>query len=343
MGVFIIAEAGSNWRVGSPERDLQLARTLIDAAAEAGADAVKFQTYRAETTYVANAGESAYLSEAGITKPINEIFDDLAMPPGMVPLLAEHCAARNIEFMTTPFSVEEAALVDPYAKRHKLASYEITHIRLIEFLASIGKPLLMSTGAATLDDIEWAVSHFRERGGKDLTLLQCTAKYPAPIESLNLRALVDLKDRFGLPTGLSDHSRDPIAGPVAAAALGATVIEKHFTLHNALPGPDHAFAVTPDELAAMVRAVRDAEKALGSGGKAPLPVETELRDYAQRGIQAIAGIAEGESFREGVNIGILRPGQQPKGMHPRHLPEIEGREAARAIRPGEGVRKGDVR
>ncbi|MCU1283250.1 MAG: Uncharacterized protein JWM53_6796, partial [bacterium] len=256
--VFIIAEAGSNWRMGTPARDRQMARMLIDVAADAGADAVKFQTYRPETVYVANAGSSDYLSEAGIKEDISEIFADLAMPYEMLPELAEYCAKRNVQFMSTPFSVADFEAVDPFVRVHKCASYENSHLRLLERFARAGKPLVMSTGASTEADVAWAVDTFRDSGGRDLCLLQCTARYPAPIDSLNLATIPWLKRRFATMVGLSDHSRHPVHGPLAAVALGARVIEKHYTLDRRLPGPDHAFAITPEELKLLVEAVRAA-------------------------------------------------------------------------------------
>lgn len=340
-GVYVIAEAGSNWRLGSPERDLAMAFALIDVAADAGADAVKFQTFQPHSIYVENAGASDYLSAIGISATIRDIFADLAMPHEMIPKLAEHAAARGIDFLSTAFSLEDFAAVDPYVRIHKIASYEISHPRLIEAAARAGKPTLMSTGAANLDDIAWAVGHFHENGGQDLCLLQCTAKYPAPAAALNLAVLPELARRFSVPVGLSDHSRDPVAGPAAAVSLGARAIEKHFTLDNRLPGPDHPFATTPDELKRLVTAVRAAAETLGSGVKAVQPVEEELAAYAQRGVQAIRDIAVAEALSEGDNIAILRPGKQAKGLHPRHLAAIEGKAARRNIPAGDGIQWGD--
>lgn len=339
--VFVIAEAGSNWRVGTPARDLAMAYRLIDAAAEARADAVKFQTYRAETVYVPNAGVSGYLSKSGISKPINELFKNLEMPYGMVPKLAARCRRRKIEFMSTPFSEADFRAVDSHVRVHKIASYEITHPALIRLAARSKKPTILSTGAATLEDIDWAVSEFRRHGGRDLSLMQCTAKYPAPFEALNLRAIPALITRYRVPVGLSDHSFDPVAAPVAAVALGATLIEKHFTTDRSLPGPDHAFAIECGELVGLVRAVRGAEKALGTGKKDVLPEEKELRAYAQRAVQAIRPIRRGEVLREGENVAVLRPGSRTKGMHPRFLAKAEGRPARRAIALGDGVKEGD--
>lgn len=339
--VFVIAEAGSNWRVGSPQDDWEMAKTLIDVAAEAGADAVKFQTYRPETIYVKNAGSSGYLADAGIGDDMQTLFAHLAMPYEMIPKLSDYCKRQNIAFMSTSFSPADFAAVDPYVSIHKIASYEITHIRLIELAARSGKPLILSTGASQEEEIAWAVSTFRLNGGKHLTLLQCTAKYPAEPSTMNLRTIEWMRYRFNTPVGLSDHSRHPIYAPVAAVALGASVIEKHFTFDNNLPGPDHAFALNPHELKEMVKAVRAAEVMRGSGVKKVLEAEKELYYFAKRGVQATQDIAVGDIFKEGGNIEILRPGKRSLGVHPRFLNDIEGKPAKRAIASGSGIALGD--
>ena len=339
--VIIIAEAGSNWRMGTPERDMKMAKTLIDIASEAGADAIKFQTYRAHSVYVPNAGNSDYLSNAGIKESINKIFEDLSMPYEMIPKLAEYSKKKNIEFMSTPFSVEDAKAIDPYTNYHKIASYEISHLRLIEYIASTGKPTFLSTGASNKEEIKWALETFFSNGGGKITLLQTTAKYPAPISSLNLKAMIDLKNEFNVDVGLSDHSTDPIIGPVIATALGASVIEKHFTLDKKLPGPDHSFALNPNQLKEMIRSIRDAEKGLGSGEKVVLDEESELRDYAQRTIQCIKPISKGDIFVEGENVNVLRSGKQRKGLHPKFLEKIQGRKSTRNIPIGDGVMEED--
>lgn len=340
--VYIIAEAGSNWRMGTPARDRAMARALIDVAAEVGADAVKFQTYRPETVYVGNAGASNYLADAGIKEDIGAIFADLAMPYEMLSELAAYCRERHLDFMSTGFSPADFRAIDPHVRVHKIASYEISHPHLLRLAAGSGKPLVLSTGASTEDDIAWAVDTFRAAGGRDLCLLQCTAKYPAPVGSLNLRTIPWLRQRFGAAAGLSDHSSEPTVAAVAAVALGARVIEKHYTLDKRLPGPDHAFAITPTELKALVREVRLAEQALGDGLKRVLADEQELAAFARRGLQATRAIASGETLREGENFAILRPGQQRLGAHPRHLERFEGRPAARAIPAGEGLQIGDA-
>ena len=339
--VFIIAEAGSNWRMGTPERDMKMAKTLIDIASEAGADAIKFQTYRAHSVYVPNAGNSDYLSNAGIKESINKIFEDLSMPYEMIPKLAKYSKKKNIEFMSTPFSVEDAKAIDPYTNYHKIASYEISHLRLIEYIASTGKPTFLSTGASNKEEIKWALETFFSNGGGKITLLQSTAKYHASISSLNLKAMIDLKNEFNVDVGLSDHSTDPIIGPVTATALGASVIEKHFTLDKKLPGPDHSFALNPNQLKEMIRSIRDAEKGLGSGEKVVLDEESELRDYAQRTIQCIKPISKGDIFVEGENVNVLRSGKQRKGLHPKFLEKIQGRKSTRNIPIGDGVMEED--
>ena len=341
-GVFVIAEAGSNWRVGTDDTDRQMAQALVRVAVDAGADAVKFQTFRAGEVYVADAGQSEYLSELGIKRSINDIFEDLEMPYDLVGEIAGYCGEQGIEFMSTPFSVVDADAVDPHVRRHKVASYEINLVRLLQRLAAARKPLLISTGAATVDDIEFSLKTVRDAGAEDITLLQCTSSYPAPPESLNLTAIPWMRERFGLPVGLSDHSRDPLVGPVSAVALGATVIEKHFTIDNRLPGPDHAYALEPEELTAMVQAVRAAEQVRGDGVKAVGSHEMELRRFAVRAIQATRDIEPGDAIVEGDNVDVLRPGKRSSGMHPRHLDTLQGRHATRHIPAGEGIRPGDV-
>lgn len=340
--VYVVAEAGSNWRMGTAKRDMAMARSLVDVAVEAGANAVKFQTYKPESVYVENAGQSDYLSEAGIKDDIREIFADLAMPYEMLPKLAEYCRSSGIDFMSTPFSPADFAAIDPHVAVHKIASYEISHPHLIQLAAQSKKPLVLSTGASNEADIAWAVNTFLAAGGRDLCILQCTAKYPAPMSSLNLATIPWLRLRFGVATGLSDHSREPSLAPVMAVALGARVIEKHYTLDNRLPGPDHSFAITAVELTRLVREIRLAEEALGNGNKEVLPAEKELAAYARRGLQATRAINPGEILQEGVNFAVLRPGQQKLGVHPRHLLRIEGHAAARVIPLGSGLSLDDV-
>lgn len=335
--VLVIAEAGSNWRSGTEERDLAMARALIDVAAEAGADAVKFQVFRAATTYAEAAGMPDYLGRPQDNRDIRDLFDDLAMPYAFLPELADYARRCGLRFMATPFSRADFEAVDSHVSVHKIASYELRHVELIRLAARSGKPTVMSTGASDVSDIAWAVEQFRDAGGTDLCLMQCSACYPAPVDALNLRVIPWLSRRFGVAAGFSDHSKDPLAGPMAAVALGARAIEKHFTLSNRLPGPDHAFAVDPKGLARMIQGIRSVEISLGDGIKQVLPVEQELAGFARRGLQATRVIAKGEPLVYGENFDILRPGRQHLGAHPRFLDAIDGRKASRDIPAGDGI------
>ena len=339
--VFVVGEAGSNWRAGELGGDEERAYGLIDAAADAGCDAVKFQVFRAATVYAPGAGRSDYLSEAGIREDITKILASLEMPYEMLAGLAGRARERGLQFMAAAFSPADAAAVDEFVNVHKVASYEINHLRLLEYLITTRKPLIISTGAGTFADIERALDLVLAAANVPVALLQCTAAYPVPPEAVNLLAIKELAEMFGVSVGLSDHSQDPVAAPAAAVALGAKVIEKHFTLDRSLPGPDHTYALEPDELAAMVRAVRLVERMLGTGEKSLQPAEEELARYAVRGIQATRDVAAGETFKEGENVDILRPGKNRLGMNPFEIGRVEGRRAKRDIPAGDGIREGD--
>ena len=334
---FIIAEAGSNWKSGSYKEDLEQAKKLIKIASKAGADAVKFQTYKADTVYAYNAGNSNYLAEQGINKEINEIFEYLSMPYEMISELSQICNDEKIIFMSTPFSVEDAKQIDPFVSLHKIASFEINHVRLIEFLSKTEKPILISTGASTFDEIDFAVNLIKNNKNNEIGLLQCTSKYPAPIESLNLSAIPKMKERYNIPIGFSDHSVEPLIGPLTAVGLGATIIEKHFTLDKNLPGPDHSFAITPQELELMVKSIRQADKTKGNGKKIILNEEQELLLFAKRRIQAIKDIRKGDILKEGFNFEVLRPGNRIRGLEPRFLDKINGAKSTKDVLKGDGI------
>ena len=335
--VLIIAEAGSNWKCGTYEEDLLRAKQLVDIAKTAGCDAVKFQTYRADTLYVPNAGQSDYLTKQGMNKEINNMFEHLSMPYEMIPELASYCLIKDIMFMSTPFSVSDAQQIDPFVKIHKVASYEINHVRLLEFLARTGKPTFVSTGASTYDEIDFAANLFKKNHNNMLKLMQCTSKYPCPLDALNLSVIPHMRSKYGIPVGFSDHSIDPVIGPVMAVAYGAVAVEKHFTLDKSLPGPDHPFALNPSELDIMVKSIRNAEKSIGSGIKEILEVEEELRVFAKRSIQAIKKISKGDELIEGNNIDILRPGKRIRGLEPRFLENIHGKKAKNNVEIGDGI------
>jgi len=334
---FIIAEAGSNWKCGTFEDDLKRAYELIDIAAKSGADAVKFQTYKPETTYVKNAGNSSYLEKNDIHENINKIFDNLLMHYEMIPELANHCEKRKINFMSTAFSVQDAKQLDPFVTIHKVASFEINHIRLLEFLAKTKKPIIISTGASNYTEINFSLELVKSISNSPIALLQCTSKYPASLKNMNLEVIRTLKEKYHLPVGLSDHSLDPIISPLTAIGLGAQIIEKHFTLNRNLPGPDHAFALEPDELNQMIKAIRKAELALGNKEKEILEEEQELRNFATRSIQAISNISKGEILQEGKNFDILRPGNRIRGLDARFLKKIDGKKAIKDIEIGDGI------
>ena len=334
---FIIAEAGSNWKSGSYEEDLEQAKKLIKIASKAGADAVKFQTYKANTVYAYNAGNSNYLAEQGINKGINEIFEYLSMPYKMISELSQICNDEKIIFMSTPFSVEDAKQIDPFVSLHKIASFEINHVRLIEFLSKTEKPILISTGASTFDEIDFAVNLIKNNKNNEIGLLQCTSKYPTPIESLNLSTIPKMKERYNIPIGFSDHSVEPLIGPLTAVGFGATIIEKHFTLDKNLPGPDHSFALTPQELELMVKSIRYADKSKGNGEKIVLNDEQELLLFAKRKIQAIKNIQKGDVLKEGFNFEVLRPGNRVRGLEPRFLDKINGTKSTKDVLKGDGI------
>jgi len=334
---YIIAEAGSNWKIGTFDDDLKHAKLLIKSASESGADAVKFQTYKAETTYAKNAGNSKYLKNFGIHQDMDELFRYLSMPYTMLSELASYSKQNNIDFMSTPFSVKDAQEIDPYVKCHKIASYEINHIRLLEFLVNTGKPLIVSTGASTYDEIDFTINFLKKNNVSDISLLQCTASYPCDFNALNLSVIPTLKNRYGLPVGLSDHSIHPTIAPVLAVGYGATIIEKHFTLDKTLSGPDHKFALNVKELETMVNSIRSAENAMGSGLKDVLPEELELKKFAKRSIQALKNISKGEIFHEGINFDILRPGNNSQGLSPQFLKEVQGKKSIKNYNAGDGI------
>ena len=345
--IFIIAEAGVNHN-GSPEMALE----LVDAAAAAGADAVKFQTFKTENEISRHAPKAEYQVQA--TDEQESQFDmvkKLELDETTHRWLSERCRDKGIMFLSTPFDLESLDLLVRVFDLPllKIPSGEITNPLLMLTAARSGKPLILSTGMCTLDEIETAlgVLAFGYLGGTDapsldrfrgarqspegqrllqerVTLLHCTTEYPAPFSDINLRAMATLRDIFGLVVGYSDHTQG-ITIPVAAAALGAVVIEKHFTLDRTLPGPDHAASLEPIELAAMVTAIRQVELALGSGAKAPAPSELKNIPIARKSLVAARSIRKGESF-SAENLTVKRPGT---GISPMRYWELLGAAASR--------------
>lgn len=340
--VYVIAEVGSNWKCGDKERDMQQAKTLIETAAEAGANAVKFQLYTAEEVYTHNAGYADYLKNSKDFRSIEEIFNDYAMPIHFIEELVNYARLQGIDWMVSTFSPKSLIKMDPYVKKHKIASYEINHYPLLSAAAKTGKPLILSTGASTLEEISSAIKHFYKEGGTSLILMQCTAKYPAPIESLALKTLTYFKETYNCTIGLSDHSLHPTLAPLLAIGLGATYIEKHFTLSRKLTGPDHFFSLEPVELAEMIQQIRLAEKALGSENKKIEKAESELRLFAKRFLHACRDLHPGDRIIYGDNVELLRPGKQNPGLSPEWLEKIQGQVVCRSIKRGHGIQKEDI-
>jgi N,N'-diacetyllegionaminate synthase len=330
---FVIAEAGSNHN-----GDLGLAKELIDVAAEAGADAVKFQTFRAEDLYVEGSGEVDYLDD---DRTIYEIIESMEMPYDWIPELYDYCREQDLLFMSTPFDERSADELSEYVPAWKVASYTISHIPFLQYLARTDKPVVMSTGAHELSEVRESVEELQEADVSGLVLLQCVAAYPTPLEEINVRVVQTLREEFGVPAGLSDHTLDPVTAPAAAVALGASVVEKHFTLDKTMEGPDHEFALEPDELDAMVSAIRNTEQALGSGEKRVLNVEGELHRFARRRIQAARDLESGDLLGP-EDIAVLRPGERTPGLSPKHRDELLGCRVARSIKRGEGITWNDV-
>ena len=259
--VYVIAEAGANHN-----RDLDTARRLIDVAVEAGADAVKFQTYSGRSLYSTRAPRFDYLGDLGAT-PAHELLESIALPREWQPVLAAHCRDAGIEFLSTPFdreAIEELDALDVAA--FKVASFEIVDLGLLEAIGARRRPVILSTGMASLGEIEEAIAALRSGGAGAICLLHCVSAYPAPPAAFNLSAIGVLEAAFGMPVGLSDHSLGIHLAPAAVAA-GARLVEKHFTLDRDQPGPDHPFAVEPGELADLVAHIRDVEAAMGDGQK----------------------------------------------------------------------------
>jgi sialic acid synthase SpsE len=314
---YVIAEAGANHN-----RDPAIARELVDVAAEAGADAVKFQTYSGEALYSTKAPGFEYLAPLSDKSP-SELLEEIALPREWQRDLRDHAAERGVAFFSTPFDSAAVAELDALGvPAMKIASFEIVDPKLIATAARTGRPLLISTGMATLGEVEDALGWAREAGAHAVGLMQCTSVYPAPAERANLRAMATMREAFGVPVGLSDHTTG-IAVPIAAAGLGAAFVEKHFTLDRTMEGPDHPFALEPDELRAMVAGIREAQAALGDGRKrGPGPEEAkEMHRLARRSLVLVGDHPAGTVLAAEM-LTAKRPGF---GVAPRDLEKVVGR------------------
>lgn len=301
----IIAEAGVNHN-----GDLELAECLIDCAAEAGADLVKFQTFSASRQATRQALKAAYqVATTDAAESQFEMLRRLELTADMHRRLIAHCNARRIGFFSTGFDIESVDLLISLGQsRFKIPSGEITNLPYLRHIGRLRCEVILSSGMATLGDIEAALAVLTDAGTalEQITLLHCTTEYPAPLEEVNLRAMCGLRAAFGVSVGYSDHTPG-IEVPIAAVALGATVIEKHFTLDRSLPGPDHRASLEPQELRAMVSAIRGVEKALGDGIKQPTVSELRNRPVARKSIVARVAITRGEVLTE-EKLDAKRPG-----------------------------------
>ncbi|WP_103019496.1 N-acetylneuraminate synthase [Salinibacter altiplanensis] len=342
---YIIAEAGVNHN-GS----LEMARDLIEVASEAGADAVKFQTFQVEKLVSEETSKADYQQNTTDGEESQaDMLRALELSPEHHHAIAKHCDEQDIQFLSTPFDAQSARfLAEEFdVPRIKIGSGELTNGPLLLSIARLGRPVILSTGMGMLGEVEQALSVLAygyahdgnqpepqdlqrvfasEQGqnalSENVTVLHCTTEYPAPVASVNLQAIDTLRQAFDLPVGLSDHT-EGIAVPIAAAARCATVIEKHFTLDRALPGPDHEASLEPDELRDMIQGIRDVERALGNSVKAPADPEWKNRSVARKSIVAIQAIEKGETFTE-ENLGFKRPGD---GLSPMRYWSILGSEA----------------
>lgn len=318
----IIAEVGANH-----DRKLSQAQELIDVAVDAGADAVKFQVYSAETLYSRKTPQFSYLKELDVGKSTYEILRENELPREWLEELTKYCRSKQIIFIATPFDREAIdQLYEVGVPAYKWASFEMVDLPLLKYAASKSKPMLLSTGMCNLADIQEAIDTVCSTGNENIILLHCTSLYPTQTNQVNLRMMDTMKNAFHLPVGLSDHTLGTTIA-IAAVARGACVIEKHCTLSRKLKGPDHPFALEPEELKQMVRAVREVEESLGSPIKEMIPDEEEMARLGRRSIIARVDIKKGAKLTEDMII-IKRPGY---GIKPKFLDIIIGREAKRDI------------
>lgn len=315
--VFIIAEAGVNHN-----GDVAMARQLVDVAADAGADAVKFQTFRAENLATEAAPKAEYqLRHTEADESQFAMLKRLELSREAHRMLSDHCRQRGIIFLSTPFDEEAADLLfELDVPAFKVSSGDLTNLPLLAHIARKGKPVILSTGMSNLDEVTDAVRAINDAGGTQLVLMQCVTNYPARPEDVNLRAMQTMRATFHLPVGYSDHT-EGMEVALAAAALGASVIEKHLTLNRNLPGPDHAASLEPRELAALVSGIRKVESALGHGRKECAASELETARVARRSLTAARDIIAGTRLTREM-IAARRPGT---GLPPAMLPQLIGR------------------
>jgi pseudaminic acid synthase len=324
--VYVVAELSANHG-----QRFDNAVDIIRAAKAAGADAVKLQTYTPDTITLRSARDEFRVSGGTLWdgRTLHDLYAEACMPWEWQPKLKELGEHLGMHVFSSAFDSTAVDFLEQMGMpAHKVASFELVDIPLIQKMASTGKPLIMSTGMATVEEIEEALRTARQAGATQIALLKCTSAYPAPAEEMNLRTIPEMARRFRVPVGLSDHTMG-IAAPVAAVALGACIIEKHLTLSRSTPGPDSAFSLEPSEFKAMVEAVRVTENALGkicfsaSGNE-------EASKVFRRSLFVVEDVGKNDIFTA-VNVRSIRPSH---GLHPRHLAEVLGKRAAREIKKG---------
>jgi N,N'-diacetyllegionaminate synthase len=329
MKTLIIAEAGVNHN-----GDMAIAKQLIAAAKSAGADIVKFQTFKTGNLVTKSADKAEYQkSTTGTSENQYDMIRKLELSRADHESLINECHRQGIRFFSTAFDTESFdLLVSLGLDQVKIPSGELTNLPLLRYMTRLGLPVMLSTGMATLGEIEAAIDAIVQAGTPRnlITVLHCTTEYPAPMVDVNLRAMVNMKGVLGVEVGYSDHTPG-IEIPIAAVALGARVIEKHFTLDRALPGPDHQASLEPHELKTMVDAIRNVEVALGDGVKRPSASELKNKPIARKSLVAIRAIRAGEAF-SADNIGTKRPGT---GITPMRWDEVIGRRAQRDFKVDE--------
>ncbi len=334
MAALIIAEAGVNHN-GS----LDTAKRLVRVAKKTGADAVKFQTFKADRLVAGTATKAIYQQQ---TTPAEEtqhaMLRRLELGLEAHRALLQLCRELDIVFLSSPFDPESADLLAELGvSMFKIGSGEITNLPLLQHIAEKRKPLILSTGMSTLAEVEDAVAAIEDVGNRNLTLLHCVTEYPAPFAEINLRAMLTLRQAFGYAVGYSDHT-DGLELPAAAAALGAEVIEKHLTLDRSDAGPDHRASLEPAAFGAMVAGIRNVEAALGDGRKQPAPCEVKNMTVARKSLVATVTIPEGSTVSEDM-VCIKRPGD---GIAPKYHKAVTGCTAKRTIAPDEAIHWADL-
>lgn len=325
--ITIIAEAGVNHN-----GDLELAKQMARAAKESGADIVKFQTAKLESLVSKYAPMAEYQKEnTGRTESQIDMLKRLLLPYDDFAILARYCDEAGIQFLSTPFDIDSIEFLSSIGCRlWKIPSGEITNLPYLERIGKLHQPIILSTGMSTLNEIQEALNVLYDSGAAKITLLHCTTEYPAPFETVNLKAMLTLKEKFQTDVGYSDHTMGTEI-PIAAAALGAVVIEKHFTLSRSMEGPDQKASLEPGELKSMVSAIRHIEMAMGDGEKKPVQSEMANRIVARKSIIARKPVAKGEILTE-ENITTKRPGN---GLSPMMWHEVLGTAAVRDFKEDE--------